>query len=86
MNILRVNVAIPVPSRYSFVKKACVTLTSSDSSYCYVPCGPISALQYLTAFNYNRLQHSHVTRFGRLTLCTHHPATQCLLGDSCVHA
>ena len=44
MIILRVNVAISVPSRYSFVKKACVTLTSSDSIYCYVPCGPISAL------------------------------------------
>ena len=26
MNVLRVNVAIPVPSRYSFVEKACVTL------------------------------------------------------------
>lgn len=26
MNVLRVNVAIPVPLRYSFVEKACVTL------------------------------------------------------------
>ena len=50
MNILCINVAVPVPSRYSFVKKVCVTLTSSDSSYCNVPCGPISVLQYLTAF------------------------------------